>query len=30
MLEVVRMRQRIVIRNDLFGEMEMQRLGAEA
>ena len=29
-LELVRMRQIIVIQNDLFGEMEMQRLGAEA
>ena len=29
-LELVRMRQIIVIQNDLFGEMEMQRLMAEA
>ena len=29
-LELVRTRQIIVIQNDLFGEMEMQRLGAEA
>ena len=29
-LELVRMRQIIVIQNDLFGEMEMKRLGAEA
>ena len=29
-LELVRLRQIIVIQNDLFGEMEMQRLGAEA
>ena len=29
-LELVRMRQIIIIQNDLFGEMEMQRLGAEA
>jgi segregation and condensation protein A len=29
-LELVRMRQIIIIQNELFGEMEMQRLGAEA
>ena len=29
-LELVRMRQIIIIQNDLFGDMEMQRLGAEA
>ena len=29
-LELIRMRQIIVIQNDLFGEMEIQRLGAEA
>ncbi len=29
-LELIRMRQIIVIQNDLFGEMEIQRIGAEA